>query len=96
MNPLDNPFAPGAGTPPPEIAGRDALLGSIHVAAERIRWLLAARSVLLLGLRGVGKTVLLDRVHDRTLADGFATMPWRNLAPDHIARERSPGFSTGR
>ena len=74
MNPLDNPFAPGAGTPPPELAGRDALLGSIHVAAERTRRLLAARSVLLLGLRGVGKTVLLDRVHDVTQADGFATV----------------------
>ena len=74
MNPLDNPFAPGAGTPPPELAGRDELLDSIHVAAERTRRRLAARSVLLLGLRGVGKTVLLERVHDRTQADGFATV----------------------
>lgn len=74
MNPLDNPFAPGAGTPPPELAGRDELLESIHVAAERTRRRLAARSVLLLGLRGVGKTVLLERVHDRTQADGFATV----------------------
>lgn len=74
MDPLDNPFAPGAGTPPPELAGRDELLESIHVAAERTRRRLAARSVLLLGLRGVGKTVLLERVHDRTHADGFATV----------------------
>ena len=74
MNPLDNPFAPGAGTPPPELAGRDELLESIHVAAERTRRRLAARSVLLLGLRGVGKTVLLERVHDRTRAEGFATV----------------------
>ena len=74
MNPLDNPFAPGAGTPPPELAGRDELLESIHVAAERTRRRLAARSVLLLGLRGVGKTVLLERVHDRTQADGFSTV----------------------
>lgn len=74
MNPLDNPFAPGAGTPPPELAGRDELLESIHVAAERTRRRLAARSVLLLGLRGVGKTVLLERVHDWTQADGFATV----------------------
>ena len=74
MDPLDNPFAPGAGTPPPELAGRDELLESIHVAAERTRRRLAARSVLLLGLRGVGKTVLLERVHDRTQADGFATV----------------------
>jgi len=64
----------GAGTPPPELAGRDELLESIHVAAERTWRHLAARSELLLGLRGVGKTVLLERVHDRTHADGFATV----------------------
>ena len=74
MSPLDNPFAPGAGTPPPELAGRDELIQSIHIAAERTRRLLAARSVLLLGLRGVGKTVLLDRVHDEAQGAGLATV----------------------
>ncbi len=74
MAPLDNPFAPGAGTPPPELAGRDELLESIRIAAERTRRLLAARSVLLLGLRGVGKTVLLDRVHDEAQGGRLATV----------------------
>ena len=74
MNPLDNPFAPGAGVPPPELAGRDQLLESIHVSSERSRRLLAARSVLLLGLRGVGKTVLLDRVHRDAQGAGLATV----------------------
>ena len=74
MSPLDNPFAPGAGTRPPELAGRDELIESIHIAAERTRRLLAARSVLLLGLRGVGKTVLLDRVHDEAQGAGLATV----------------------
>ena len=74
MSPLENPFAPGAGTPPPELSGRDDLLGAVHVAAERTRRRLAARSILLLGLRGVGKTVLLNRVHDRAQADGFSTV----------------------
>ena len=74
MSPLDNPFAPGAGTPPPELAGRDELLESVRIAAERTRRLLAARSVLLLGLRGVGKTVLLDRVHDEAQGAGLATV----------------------
>ena len=74
MSPLENPFAPGAGTPPPELSGRDDLLGAIHVAAEWTRRRLAARSMLLLGLRGVGKTVLLNRVHDRAQADGFSTV----------------------
>ena len=74
MSPLDNPFAPGAGTPPPELAGRDDLLESVRIATERTRRLLAARSVLLLGLRGVGKTVLLDRVHDEAQGAGLATV----------------------
>ena len=74
MSPLENPFAPGAGTPPPELSGRDDLLGAVHVAAERTRRRLAARSILLLGLRGVGKTVLLNRVHDRAQADGFSAV----------------------
>ena len=74
MNPLDNPFAPGAGVPPPELAGRDQLIESIHVSSERSRRSLAARSVLLLGLRGVGKTVLLDRVHRDAQGAGLATV----------------------
>ena len=74
MNPLDNPFAPGAGIPPPELAGRDQLIESIHVSSERSRRSLAARSVLLLGLRGVGKTVLLDRVHRDAQGAGLATV----------------------
>jgi len=74
MTPLGNPFAPGAGVPPPELAGRDELLDTIHVAAERTRRRLAARSVLLLGLRGVGKTVLLNRAQEQAQAAGLATI----------------------
>jgi len=71
---LENPFAPGAGVPPPELAGRDELLDCIHVAAERTRRKLAARSVLLLGLRGVGKTVVLDRAQERAVEAGLTTV----------------------
>ena len=74
MSPLDNPFAPGAGTPPPELAGRDGLLDAILVATERTRRRNSARSMLLLGLRGVGKTVLLDRVHDEAQGAGLVTV----------------------
>lgn len=59
MDPRRNPFAPGAGTPPPELAGRDALRERVAVALDRIRAGRAAQSVILYGLRGVGKTVLL-------------------------------------
>jgi AAA ATPase domain len=64
MDPIANPFAPGAGTPPPELAGRDELLESARVAIERIRRGKPAKSMLLIGLRGVGKTVLLDRIRE--------------------------------
>ena len=74
MSPLENPFAPGAGVRPPELAGRDELLDTIHVAAERTRRKLAARSVLLLGLRGVGKTVVLDRAQERAAVAGLTTV----------------------
>src|SRR5690349_13286995 len=62
MDPIKNPFAPGAGTPPPELAGRDELITTVHVAIERVRLGLPTKSVLIVGLRGVGKTVLLDRM----------------------------------
>jgi len=62
MDPVTNPFAPGAGTPPPELAGRDQLRETVRIALERTRRCLPTKSVLMIGLRGVGKTVLLDRM----------------------------------
>lgn len=57
-----NPFAPGAGTPPPELAGRDEILESASVLLGRVMAGRAAKSLLLTGLRGVGKTVLLNEI----------------------------------
>lgn len=74
MDPIRNPFAPGAGTPPPELAGRDRLLETMHIAMERIRRGLSSKSVVLVGLRGVGKTVLLDRMKDRAEENGIHTL----------------------
>ncbi|HUL46063.1 MAG TPA: ATP-binding protein, partial [Steroidobacteraceae bacterium] len=64
MDPVTNPFAPGAGTPPPELAGRNEVIEEIRVAVERTRRGLATKSALMVGLRGVGKTVLLDRMRE--------------------------------
>ena len=50
MDPVINPFAPGAGTPPPELAGRDPLLETVRVAIARVRRGLPAKSVLMVGL----------------------------------------------
>lgn len=74
MNPIRNPFAPGAGTPPPELAGRDELRASLHVALERARIGRPAKSAMLVGLRGVGKTVLLDRIREDAEAAGIHTV----------------------
>lgn len=61
MNARQNPYNPGAGTQPPNLVGRDDLLEDASVAIDRTLAGRHARSMLLLGLRGVGKTVLLNR-----------------------------------
>jgi Cdc6-like AAA superfamily ATPase len=71
MDPRRNPYAPGAGTPPPELAGRDDLIEKSAVALDRIRAGRASRSLILYGLRGVGKTVLLNRIQRDADARGF-------------------------
>jgi len=74
VDPISNPFAPGAGTPPPELAGRDELLEAVRIAIERARRGLPAKSVLMVGLRGVGKTVLLDRMREQAEQRGATTL----------------------
>ena len=74
MNPVSNPYAPGAGSPPPELAGRDELRSTLRVSIERIRRGLQAKSMIMIGLRGVGKTVLLDRMRDEAEQIGVHTV----------------------
>lgn len=74
MDSLLNPFAPGAGTPPPELAGRVELLESGHVAIGRTRLSLPTKGILMVGLRGVGKTVLLDALRQDAEAQGIHTL----------------------
>ena len=57
-----NPYAPGAGTPPPILAGRDEILRKADETIRKCMLGNATRSMILLGLRGVGKTVLLNRI----------------------------------
>jgi len=71
MNPILNPYSPGAGTPPPELAGRAELREKVRVAIGRIQIGNSAKSVLMVGLRGVGKTVLLDRMRQDAQASGI-------------------------
>ena len=71
MDPRLNPYAPGAGTLPPELAGRDELIERVSIQLDRCRNGLAFRGFLLVGLRGVGKTVLLNRMAQDAEANGF-------------------------
>ncbi len=74
MDPVANPFSPGAGAPPPQLAGRDELIETVRVALERVRRGKPSKSILMVGLRGVGKTVLLDRMRDDAEAAGIQTL----------------------
>jgi AAA ATPase domain len=74
MDARTNPYAPGAGTLPPELAGRDEIIDKAAIALDRLRAGRAARSLLLVGLRGVGKTVLLTRIAQDSEARGFVVV----------------------
>src|SRR5947209_7913121 len=67
MDPIRNPYVPGAGTPPPELTGRAELLDRARVTLARVKLGRPSKSFIAVGLRGVGKTVLLARV--RQLAE---------------------------
>ncbi len=69
-----NPYSPGAGAPPPELVGRDILREDIAVAIARLRAGRFAKSTLMVGLRGVGKTVLLERMRADAEAQGILTV----------------------
>ena len=71
MDPILNPFAPGAGTRPPELAGRDEVREAARIALARTQIGRPSKSTLMVGLRGVGKTVLLDRIREDAEASGI-------------------------
>ena len=74
MDPIKNPYSPGAGSPPPELVGRDPILEQARVLLGRIKQKRPEKSMLLTGLRGVGKTVLLNEIERLAKADGYRTI----------------------
>ncbi|MDP1635438.1 MAG: ATP-binding protein [Gallionellaceae bacterium] len=74
MDKIKNPFSPGAGSPPPELAGREAILEQARVLLGRVRVKRPEKSLLLTGLRGVGKTVLLNEVERMAQSAGYRTI----------------------
>jgi len=73
VDPIRNPYAPGAGQRPPELAGRDEQLQAFDVVLERIARGRPERSVVLTGLRGVGKTVLLNALRSAAVRAHWGT-----------------------
>jgi hypothetical protein len=71
MDRANNPFSPGAGTPPPELAGRSGILEDALVALARVKNGRAEKSLMLVGLRGVGKTVLLGEIQRIAEQSGY-------------------------
>lgn len=74
MDKIRNPFSPGAGSQPPELVGREGVLEDAKVLFARVQKGRAEKSMILTGLRGVGKTVLLNRMMDWAEAVGCKTL----------------------
>lgn len=74
MDPIKNPFSPGAGSPPPELAGRAPLLEQARILLGRVLIGKPEKSLMLTGLRGVGKTVLLNEVRRMAREAGYRTV----------------------
>jgi len=73
VDPIRNPYAPGAGQRPPELAGRDDQLRAFNVVLERVARSKPERSIVLTGLRGVGKTVLLNALRSAAVRANWGT-----------------------
>ena len=74
MDPIKNPFSPGAGSPPPELVGRDPVLDQARILLGRVKQKRPEKSMLLTGLRGVGKTVLLNEIERLAMAESYRTV----------------------
>ncbi len=79
MDPLKNPYSPGAGAPPHKLVGREAILIQVDILLGRIKNNKPEKSLLMTGLRGVGKTVLLIEIHQ--LDNNFFRIRFDRLTP---------------
>ena len=74
MKVMENPFSPGAGAPPPELVGREDVLEQARILFGRVKLGRSEKSMLLTGLRGVGKTVLLNRMEKMAQREGYRSI----------------------
>jgi hypothetical protein len=84
MDPIRNPYAPGAGQRPPELAGRDDVLRQFEITVQRIGHRRPERSLVLTGLRGTGKTVLLNALRGVAVGRAWGTGKWEARADQPI------------
>ena len=94
MDPTRNPFAPGAGARPPELAGRELIIEAADVAMQRIRRGRQEKSQMLLGLRGVGKTVLLNRLAQLAEDMGSIVVPLEAPEGQRLAAFLAPALKS--
>lgn len=85
MDPFNNPFAPGAGSRPPELAGREEYINHALTSCGRLLRGRSGRPMLLLGLRGTGKTVLLNEIARRVAAHNFVVSKIESPENDSLA-----------
>jgi len=74
MDAIKNPFSPGAGSPPPELVGREGILEQARILLGRVKEKRPEKSILLTGLRGVGKTVLLNEIEKLAVKTSYRTV----------------------
>jgi AAA ATPase domain len=94
MDARNNPFAPGAGSTPPALEGRDKVIEDVSVALHRIRNGLSAKSVLMVGLRGVGKTVLLNRLRNDAESEGIVCAQFESPEDRNLPAMLIPSLRT--
>ena len=92
---MTNPYAPGAGTRPPELAGRDEIRKRAEIVLGRSKLGMPVKSMIMVGLRGVGKTVLLDRIRLDAEPSGIHAVwfeaPRKSFAPLHAGPATARG-----
>jgi hypothetical protein len=89
MDPIHNPYTPNAGSRPQALAGRDQELEQFRVLVGRLKRGATEQSMIIRGLCGVGKTVLLNAFEDRAESEGFLSY-YHELTPDSSLVGRSP------
>jgi hypothetical protein len=94
VDPIRNPYAPGAGQRPPELAGRDDQLRAFDVVLERVARGRPERSVVLIGLRGVGKTVLLNTLRSAAVRSRWGTGKLEARPDQRLRRPLSAALHT--